>query len=256
MSSRPILLDLYSGAGGAAAGYDRAGFEVVGVDLAPQPRYPFTFIQADALAYLAALSPADLDRFAAIHASPPCQAYSRGTGKERAAGKVYPDLLPPTRAALEATGLPWIIENVPGAPMRPDFILCGSMFGLPGLRRHRWFETSWHGFAFALSCDHSGDAVTVVGNGPHSRSPLYRKRRAVMQSGENAEQWWSELKKAAMGIDWMNRNELSEAIPPAYTEYLGSHLADKLKVRPLPAPASEPVDRRAAALDLTSNQGG
>ncbi len=215
---KPRLLDLFCGAGGAAMGYHRAGFEVVGVDIDPQPNFPFEFYQADAMTWF------DFDGFDAIHASPPCQAYSAGTGKERAAGKRYPDLLPPTRELISATELPWVIENVPGAPMRPDFVLCGSMFGLPGLRRHRWFETSWNGFEMALACDHSRNAVTVVGHGPNSKSPLYRERRKRMKAGEDAEKWWWTMCCEAMGIDWMNRDELAESIPPAYTELIGAHL--------------------------------
>ncbi len=195
-------------------GYHRAGFEVVGVDIAPQPRFPFEFHQTDALTF-------PLDGFDAIHASPPCQAYSVGTGNERAAGKVYPDLLPPTRERLREVLVPWVIENVPGAPMRADYVLCGSMFGLPGLRRHRWFETSWQGFSMALACDHSTNAVTVVGHGPNSKSPLYLERRKRMKAGEDAEKWWWTMCCEAMGIDWMNRDELSESIPPAYTELIG-----------------------------------
>lgn len=227
--SRPVLLDLFCGAGGAGMGYHRAGFDVVGVDIEPQPNYPFEFWQGDALQMIGgSVGSFDLSRFAAIHASPPCQAYSAGTGKERAAGKVYPDLLPGTRDGLEASGLPWVIENVPGAPMRADFVLCGSQFDLPGLRRHRWFETSWEGFSFMQPCQHKGNAVTVVGHGPNSNSPLYLERRTRMKAGEDAEKWWWTMCCEAMGIDWMRRDELSEAIPPAYTEYMGGLLIEQL----------------------------
>ena len=118
---RPRLLDLFCGAGGATMGYHRAGFDVVGVDIAPQPNYPFNFVQDDsshpAGRCAAALVP-DWG-IAAIHASPPCQSYTRSGGRVARDGR-HPDLLGPTRELLEATGLPWVIENVPGAPMRPD----------------------------------------------------------------------------------------------------------------------------------------
>lgn len=136
------LLDLFSCAGGAAEGYRRAGFEVTCVDIEPQPRNPHAFIRADAIEYVLAHG----HEYDAVHASPPCQAYTQSALSQRNAGKVYPDLLEPTRKALIATRRPWIIENVVGAPMRPDFKLCGCQFGLK-LRRERWFETSWHGCA-------------------------------------------------------------------------------------------------------------
>jgi len=160
---KPRLLDLFCGAGGCSVGYDRAGFDVTGVDLAPQPHYPFPFHQGDALEYLAE----HWQEFDAIAASPPCQAYSTASQTQRNAGKVYPDLLGPTRDALIGAGLPWVIENVVGAPMRPDFQLCGCMFGLK-LRRERWFETSWVGFAMLPPHCHDGPVVSVVGHGTPS----------------------------------------------------------------------------------------
>lgn len=207
---KPRLLDLFCGAGGAAMGYHRAGFDVVGVDIKPQPHYPFEFYQADALDLLE-WGPSLPGTFDVIHASPPCQAYSVAVTEK--AG--WPDLLPQTRELLEATGLPWVIENVPGAPMRADYMLCGSMFDLPGLRRHRLFETSWHGFALTPPCRHDFDHVSVVGHGPDHHSPFADLRGPGK---------WRELKHQAMGIDWMTRDELSQAIPPAYTEYIGGRL--------------------------------
>jgi DNA (cytosine-5)-methyltransferase 1 len=211
------LLDLFCCAGGAAMGYHRAGFDVVGVDNRPQPRYPFEFHRGDALEYLA-VHGAEFD---AVHASPPCQDHSamRTMPNYRPHGTAR--LLPDTRAALVALGRPWIIENVPGAPMRPDVILCGSQFGLPGLRRHRWFETSWQAFDLAVPCSHVGYAVTVVGEGGR-----YSKRRPHIPGTVLADA------EAAMGIDWMTRKEIVQAIPPAYTEYLGGMLLDVLCVRP------------------------
>jgi DNA (cytosine-5)-methyltransferase 1 len=209
----PLLLDLFCGAGGAAMGYHRAGFDVVGVDINPQPHYPFRFVQMDALHFWwrTSITPA------AIHASPPCQAYSQSAQSQRNAGKEYPDLLGPTRGLLTETDLPWVIENVPGAPMRPDFKLCGCQFGLE-LRRERWFETSWHGFQLAAPHHHPYPVPSVVGHG----TPSWVRK----QLGYNPT---IHHYRAAMGIDWMNRNELSQAIPPAYTEYIGAQLLQHIK---------------------------
>jgi len=158
------LLDLFCGAGGAAVGYHRAGFdEIVGVDIKPQPRYPFTFVQGDALDW-AEINGNDFD---AIHASPPCQAYSQAAQSQRNNGKAYPDLLAPTRDILSKLRTPWVIENVPGAPMRSDFVICGCRVGLP-LRRVRLFETSWNGFDLIAPCHHTGPVVSVVGHGTPS----------------------------------------------------------------------------------------
>ncbi len=214
---KPRLLDLFCGAGGAAVGYARAGFEVVGVDLVAQPHYPFEFIQEP---YEAALF--DLmnnwpeGTFDAIHASPPCQAYSVAAQSQRNLGKEYPDLLAQTRVLLERTGLPWVIENVPGAPMRADYKLCGCQFGLE-LRRVRLFETSWHGFAMLPPHYHPHVVPCVTGHG----TPSWIHK----QLGYNP-----TIKQyhEAMGIDWMNRDELSQAIPPAYTEFIGKQLLDLL----------------------------
>lgn len=221
---RPRLLDLYCGAGGAAVGYHRAGFDVVGVDIRPQPRYPFEFHQADALMLMDDLLDGwptsgfaagyTLGEFAAIHASPPCQRYSRSTAALRNAGKEYPDLIGPTRERLQRSGLPWVMENVPDAPLRADFELCGCMFDLPGLRRERWFETNWSGVQMRPPCHHPDPIVTVIGHGPNQHSP-YR----YVPGAE-----WTRLKHAAMGIGWMNREELGEAIPPAYTRFIGEQL--------------------------------
>lgn len=245
---KPRLLDLFCGAGGAAMGYYRAGFEVVGVDIKPQPHYPFEFHQADALTY-------PLDGFDAYHASPPCQRYSTITayhGKQTVDS--HPDLVPPTRAQLQTTGKPYVIENVKGSPLQNWTLLCGSMFGLGAkplydckcghsfpydlgkygcpncegeniarlrntyqLRRHRWFETSW-GFVFSPhSCCHTGQALAVYG---HSGGKSHRD--GIQFAGVSA---WKE----GMGIDWMTGDELAEAIPPAYTEYIGKYLIQALQ---------------------------
>jgi DNA (cytosine-5)-methyltransferase 1 len=213
--ARPLLLDLFCGAGGAAMGYHRAGFDVVGVDIKPQPHYPFEFVLADALE-LMRLRWRD-GRYGVIHASPPCQAYTQSALSQRNAGKTYPDLLAPTRSLLEATGLPWVIENVPGAPMRPDVRICGCQVGLE-LRRERWFETSWGHFDLRSPCHHTGPVVSVVGHG----TPSWVRE----QLGYNPT---IADYRAAMGIDWMNRNELSQAIPPAYTEVIGAALLKQME---------------------------
>lgn len=203
------LLDLFCGAGGAAVGYHRAGFdEIVGVDIRNQPRYPFTFVQGDALEYLAEHG----TEFDAIHASPPCQAYSQSAQSFRNAGKVYPDLLGKTRTLLEANGRPWVIENVPRAPMRPDVRMCGCQVGL-AIRRERWFEFHEPTIALQVSCRHETPVVSVVGHG----TPSWVRQ----QLGYNPT---IADYRAAMGIDWMNRDELSQAIPPAYTEFIGKQL--------------------------------
>ncbi len=213
MNGRPRLLDLFCGAGGAAMGYDRAGFEVVGVDIKPQPNYPFEFHQADAMTY-------PLDGFGAIHASPPCQAYS-ATRNNWNARSDHPDLLGPVRERLALSGVPWVIENVAGAPMLPLIMLCGSAFGLgiPGyqLRRHRWFETSgvW---MMSPPCQHHGPVIGIYGD--HGRD---RRRK-------DGRYFTLDERKQAMGIDWMARGELDQAIPPAYTEYIGCQLLDAVRI--------------------------
>ena len=209
--TRPLLLDLFCGADGAAEGYHRAGFDVVGVDIDPQPNYPFEFVQADAL-----YPPFDLSSFDAIHASPPCQAYSFATVQHR--HNDYPDLVAPTRDLLVKAGRPYVIENVPGAPLGYSITLCGSTLGLDRIRRHRHFETSW--MMMSPGCDHSRlrEPLTVVGHSEQGRT--WNER--TLPHGQKA-------REEAMGIDWMNRDELSEAIPPAYTEWIGAQLLAHLE---------------------------
>src|SRR5271154_2732026 len=172
MSGRPLLLDLFCGAGGAAMGYHRAGFEILGVDIKRYPHYPFPMVQADALDFL---TWADLRSVKAIHASPPCLAYSVCTATH--AKPRHPDLLGPTRSALADTGRPWIIENVPGAPTRADHPLCGCMFGVPRLKRDRWFETSWQGFDLRSPCGVHRNTVTVTDGG---RGASHAEQHAAM----------------------------------------------------------------------------
>lgn len=206
--SRPRLLDLFCCAGGAGMGYHRAGFDVVGVDIEPQPRYPFEFHQGDALEFLAAHG----HEFDAIHASPPCQAYSVSTEGLRNSGKEYPDLLTTTRDALDALGLPYVIENVPGAPMRADFELCGCFFQID-VRRERWFEINWMMQPRIFPAhDHSRPAWTITGTG----TPSYTIRKMGHLSQKMAQD--------VMGMPWAKRKELSQAIPPVYTELIGGDL--------------------------------
>ena len=200
------LLDLCCGAGGAAMGYHRAGFSVLGVDIDPQQNYPFEFVQGDAYRY-------PLDGFDAVHASPPCQAYStlRAMHPDRQAS--YSVLLTMLQSRLRNQPLPYVIENVPGARMKQPVTLCGSMFGLcierGWLRRHRLFECSFP--VPQMKCDHPEDvpAVGVYGHGGHSG------KHRMLHAAEARE---------IMEIDWTNRDELAQAIPPAYTEYIGVHL--------------------------------
>jgi DNA (cytosine-5)-methyltransferase 1 len=207
---RPVLFDLCCKQGGAGMGYHRANFRVIGIDTEPQPRYPFEFVQADAIQVLEHLA----DRAepwpgapypAAIHGSPPCKAFTR-TGWSYHFGyhANHEDLLTPMRERLNATGLPWAIENVPGAPMRPDLKLCGCMFDLPELKRERWFEFWRPVFDLRAPCHHEKPVVSPRGN--------------THYKGETAD--WAR----AMNIDWMNAEGLSQAIPPAYTEYIGGIL--------------------------------
>jgi DNA (cytosine-5)-methyltransferase 1 len=209
---RPRLLDLFCGAGGAAMGYHRAGFEVVGVDIVKQPHYPFEFHQANVFEWLP--GPMFPWKFQAIHASPPCQDHMQTPHKKHGTGW----MLGASRNLLSATGLPWVIENVPGADMRADYALCGCYFGLE-LRRLRLFETSWGGSMTLFTHNHTGPVVSVTGHG----TPSWVRK----QLGYNPT---IAMYRAAMGIDWMNRNELSQAIPPAYTEWIGKQLMEALKV--------------------------
>lgn len=211
--SKPRLLDLFCGAGGAAVGYARSGFEVVGVDINPQPNYPFEFHQADAMTY-------PLAGFNYIHASPPCQHYSVGTTAPGARDK-HPDLLPATRTRLEQSGATYIIENVPGAPMEPTITLCGEMFGLRVIR-HRHFEINAELFA-PKHVKHHPPVHRAASDGMR-----FVKRSYYMQvAGHGGESFsfkftdWCD----AMGIDWMTKPELIESIPPAYTAWIGQQLA-------------------------------
>lgn len=217
--SRPKLLDLFCCAGGAAMGYHEAGFDVVGVDIDPQPRYPFPFIQADATA----LDLRFLQWFDAIHASPPCQRFS-DLAKRNGNADDWPDLIEPVRSMLKASGKLYVIENVEGAPLIDATMLCGTMFPETRVIRHRLFETNW----------------TLVAP-PHGRHPLvYTMDKRKAHYGK-LDEWTSPVQvtgggncsKAAaadaMGMPWASKQELNEAIPPAYTRYIGEKLIARLR---------------------------
>jgi DNA (cytosine-5)-methyltransferase 1 len=203
------IADFFCCAGGAAVGYDRAGFEVVGVDIDPQPNYPFEFHQADAMTF-------PLEGFDAIHASPPCQAFSLATGYHPAARADHPDLVDPIRQRLLKAGVPFVIENVPGAPLRHDVLLCGEMFGLR-VHRHRYFET--HGF-LVMQPRHAPHQLRGADHNCHIEPGVARIVAGNYANHEDASD--------AMGIDWMTRRELAESIPPAYTEHIGGWLMSHL----------------------------
>jgi DNA (cytosine-5)-methyltransferase 1 len=233
MTARPRLLDLFCGAGGAAVGYHRAGFEIVGVDLEPQPHYPFEFHELDAMDVLYGLSKsAEWKRpawmlFDAIHASPPCHDHANISGRNRkAAGpKGTGWMLSATIDLLGRLSLPWVVENVQTARMAPHVYrarLCGSSFGLD-VRRHRWFA--------------SNQALMVPPCAHYLQTPRFRSldsRQATLAAvvgvhGHLNYAGEAELRRSAMGIDWMTNDELSQAIPPAYTEFIGAQLLQAIE---------------------------
>lgn len=208
---RPLLLDLFCCQGGAAKGYRDAGFDVIGVDQDEQPRYPFTFVQSDALEYLTRLIRTGLiHRFALVHASPPCQLDS---DCQRIQDNDHPDLIAPTRMLLEYAGIPYVIENVGGAvpKLRDPVRLCGAMFGLTRTYRHRYFEMGGWMLEQPPHPEHTapqvkmgrmpgpGEAVQAIGN--------------FAGVGIVRDEW---------RVPWMNRDGIREAIPPAYTEWIGN----------------------------------
>jgi len=211
---KPRLLDLFCCAGGASMGFTQAGFEVVGVDINPQPRYPFEFIQADALE----LDRSFVESFDAIHASPPCQSYSN-LAKRTGMGHKWPRLVDPVRELLISTGKPYSIENVVGAPLVDPIILCGTMF--PELRviRHRLFESNME--------------IAVPPHGKHPLCHTLDKRKSHYGKTDEMKDFVSVngggncsigAAQDAMGIDWMTKKEINESIPPAYTELVGRYL--------------------------------
>lgn len=208
---KPKALDLFCGAGGVSVGLVRAGFDVEGVDINPQKNYPFKFHLADALTF-------DLSGYDFIWASPPCQHYSWSAGKSRNLGRVYPDLIQAVRDKLEESGLPYIVENVVGAPLVNPVTLCGVMFGL-GVIRHRLFESS----LFLFEPSHVGHVQPYERLSRDGQNRMVKRSRYVSVAGHGGESDTYTLKswQEAMGIDWMAKEELTQAIPPAYSEYLG-----------------------------------
>ena len=216
---KPVLLDLFCGAGGATRGYQNAGFTVVGVDIEPQPDYcGDKFIQGDALEYLAAQG---LD-YTAIHASPPCQAsctLTKGTNS----GREYRQMIPDTRALLAYYQVPTVIENVQGSDLRRDLTLCGEMFSL-GVIRHRYFEVSGVDVFAPVHKPHRG-RVRGYRHGEWFDGPYVAVYGDGGGKGSVAE--W----QAAMGIEWTDsRKSIAEAIPPAYTEFIGRQILASLAV--------------------------
>ncbi len=222
--NRPILLDLFCGAGGAGMGYHQAGFRVIGVDCEPMPNYPFEFYRGDALfvaSFVASRGrlPESMGGHVieAVHASPPCQRYSAMSKCRPEIAEKYPDLVPGTRRHLTRGGLPWVIENVPGAPLRNDLELCGTQFGLE-LYRHRIFEMNF--------------PVSPLAHRPHqvpaSKAGHWTPGTIMSVSGHIAP---IAHARKIMGINWTNRDELAESIPPAYTKYIGAQLMKRLEAR-------------------------
>lgn len=243
MKQRPLLLDLFCCQGGAAVGYHRAGFDVVGVDCVSQPRYPFPLIVDDAMDVLRQLiagwsigpSMPDGERywlrnFAVIHASPPCQRHSvaRNIGSQ----KEHPDLIPETRRLLAASGKLYVVENVLGAPLQNAVMVCGLALRL-GVKRHRFFESNLMLFGTDCPTGHRGDYISVFGHSVGER--VGGKGWVTVYGGgapaaaDTRRRASAELARKAMGISWMTRDGLSQAIPPAYTKYVGSQLLAALE---------------------------
>jgi DNA (cytosine-5)-methyltransferase 1 len=195
-------------------GYSLAGFDVVGVDINPQPHYPFEFYQADAMEY-------PLDGFDVIHASPPCTGFSVASIVHRNNGKKYIDLLTPIREKLRENGKPFIIENVPGAPIHPMVTLCGLMFGLK-VFRHRHFESS----ELIMKPEHPSHSGKKIGEGFFSVAGGAGRWKSWGTVKRNVSKGTVAQWKDAMGINWMTRNEIKLAIPPAYTEWIGKQLME------------------------------
>ena len=227
------VLDLFCGAGGAAMGLHWAwpNAEIIGVDIVPQKHYPFTFVQADAMTY-------PLDGFDFIWASPPCQAYTMMQAlNTRAPKRDHPKLIEPIRKRLISAGVPYVIENVPGAPLVDPVMLCGSMFGLR-VRRHRLFEASF--FMLTQQCTHDGAMpIPVWGDGRPSRQEVRRRLRPIAVYGDHPQQPGDrtyrvnrartlEEGRQAMGIDWMAWHPLTQAIPPAYSEFIARQMQQEV----------------------------
>lgn len=205
-------LDLFCGAGGASMGIYLAGYEVTGVDISHQPNYPFNFIKADAVEYLEELLESRIIDYDFIWASPPCQAYTWSAKKHVNAGKEYPDLVDIIRELLIKTGKPYIIENVPGAPLNNPVVLCGTMFPDLKVFRHRLFESNFP-LVVEMQCSHAGHKAMETRK---SGGDFYTVAGHFVGT---TEEWGN-----AMGIEWMKKKELTQAIPPDYAYYLVSQI--------------------------------
>jgi DNA (cytosine-5)-methyltransferase 1 len=225
-AAKGLALDLFCGAGGVSVGLHRAGFEVVGVDLANQPRYPFEFIRGDALRLLTR-SWLNVFEFDFIWASPPCQHYSDLAHRNGNADE-HPDLINPVRQLLEGIGVPYVIENVEGAPLRDPRTICGTERGLGvdgyRLRRHRLFESNFPLLTPPCACYGTADPIIDVSGGGPTHAPRLDGGGGRTYKGTVAQ------KRAAMGIDWMTGGELVEAIPPAYAELIAAQVPTRLEV--------------------------
>jgi DNA (cytosine-5)-methyltransferase 1 len=238
------LLDLYSGAGGAAMGYHLAGFtDITGVDMVDQPRYPFNFIQADALEYLhIAIDTGEIEEYDLIHASPPCKldnVMSRGRWKEKRLK--HADLIEPTIELLKETGKPYVVENVSGARHKfaSHLMLCGTMFGLQTVQgnqlwRHRYFEIYPHILVLQPPCNHNtGSPIGVHGGGQHPNRRI-RPVGVYGSTGGSSDRddksfFGIEARREVMEISWMTNKELTQAIPPAYTRFISEQLIKHLE---------------------------
>jgi DNA (cytosine-5)-methyltransferase 1 len=221
--ARPRLLDLFCGAGGAGMGYHRAGFDVVGVDINPQPNYPFEFHQADALDILDGVGfwvvrNLHLSDFHAIHASPPCQRFS-DLAKRNGNGHKWPDLIAPIRDRFQPLTIPWVIENVEGAPLIAPVVLCGTMFSELRVIRHRLFETNF----YLPTPEHKKHPLVFTHDKRKAHYGKLDQNVSYVQvtGGGNAT---VANKRDAMGCPWMTGAEINEAIPPAYTEWIGGQI--------------------------------
>lgn len=222
---KPVIYDLFCKAGGAGMGYARAGFEIIGIDIEPQPNYPFKFYRGDVRKIV------NWGKAVAVHASPVCKVH---TSLKAFSWTHHENQIPWTRELLESSGLPYVIENVPGAPLDSPVTLCGSMFGL-GVRRHRLFELGkWS--MDQPACDHAKQNRESPGypvKRYHSGKPeiVISPVIGVYGRGQGLGSGEVGLWRQAMGIDWMTRDEMSQAIPPAYTELIGKQLLEYLDIR-------------------------
>lgn len=228
--SKPRLLDLFCGAGGAGEGYARAGFEVVGVDSQPQPNYPHTFILDDAPSYLDNLILSGDRYYDAVHASPPCQAYTHARHIANRGRLDHPRLIEPVRALLRMSGLPYVIENVEGAPLENPTLICGTAMGLD-VKRHRLFETNFPLMAPPCAC--GGYRERKFASTPRIDGSRPLSAYVNPLASDTTHEQFAE----AMGIDWVEKRGkrpargLHEAIPPAYTEFIGEALMAHIQQR-------------------------